>query len=236
MYKNNRILALIPARSGSKGIPKKNTKMLLDKPLIAYTIHAALDAKCFDDIVVSTDSPEIATIANQYGAATPFLRPEYLSSDTAKAEDTIFHAIKELSAQNLHFDILVYLQPTSPLRDSQDIRNAVDFFIQHNLDSLASISSVEEHPLFMRTMDENHQMQKVLNSPSNVRRQDLQPYYILNGAIYINTVRMLNTDFRANDNTYGYILSAESGLDINTLEDFEKATTLLKCKMKAQKK
>jgi CMP-N,N'-diacetyllegionaminic acid synthase len=226
MYKNKSILALIPARGGSKGIPKKNIIDLCGKPLIAYTILAAKDAGCFDDIVVSTDSVEIADVAKEYGVWVPFMRPSQFATDKSTGEDVSRHAIAELSKMGRKYDIIVYLQPTSPLRTATHILEALDMFIDKNLPSLTSVSPVSEHPLFMRTLTNDGMMSKVLNISSNVRRQDLEPYYLLNGAIYINYVDDINNSI-GNDNKYGYIMDTKYGIDINTIDDLDKAKKLL---------
>ncbi len=229
MYKNNRILALIPARGGSKGIKNKNITLLQGKPLISYTINAAIEANCFDSITVSTDSQKIADISKSLGASVPFLRSEELANDTAKSEAVIFHALDEFKKQGKVFDIVVYLQPTSPLRTSEDICNCLDFFIDNNIKSLTSLSEVEEHPLFMRTINNENKVSKVLNTASNIRRQDLAPYYILNGAIYINRTKDITQKTVLNDNEYGYILPQNHCIDIDTQEDLKRVADILKC-------
>ena len=227
MYRGKRLLALIPARGGSKGIKNKNVAPVCGKPLIAYTIEAALQAACFNDIVVSTDSELIASVALEYGASVPFMRPAHLSSDHAKGEGVVVHALETLAAAHKIYDLLVYLQPTSPLRRSKDILSCLDYFLDNNLPSLASVSPVQEHPLFMRTMDEHGKMQTVLPQRSDVRRQDLPPYYIVNGAIYINYTADVLTGFRGNDNKYGYVFDSTVGFDVNTPADLERVQRLL---------
>ncbi|MBR4537058.1 MAG: acylneuraminate cytidylyltransferase family protein [Bacteroidales bacterium] len=221
-----RVLALIPARGGSKGIPKKNIVDLCGKPLIAWTIEAAKAADVFDAIVVSTDSEEIAKVAKDWGAETPFLRPAEFAADTSSGEGVSRHAVAELHKQGRDFDVIVYLQPTSPLRKPQHISEALDMFLNRNLPSLVSVSPVTEHPLYMRSIAPNGHMTKVLNIPSNVRRQDLQPFYILNGAIYINWVRDIENSV-GSENLFAYIMSIEDSIDINTYEDLNIAKTCL---------
>ena len=227
MYKNKKILALIPARGGSKGIPKKNIVNLCGKPLIAYTILAAKEANCFDNIVVSTDSSEIATVSRNWGAEIPFMRPDEYAADTSTGEDVSRHAVNELKRQGREYDIIVYLQPTSPLRNARHIREALDMFIDRNLPSLASVTQVQEHPLFMRTISKDGLMTKLLDLQSNVRRQDLQKYYILNGAIYINWVFSINKCI-GNDNKYSYIMENKYSIDINNVNDLTIAALSIK--------
>lgn len=227
MYKNKRILALIPARGGSKGIKNKNIREVGGKPLIAYSIASALESSCFEDVVISTDSADIAAIAEKYGAQVPFMRPAILAEDISKTEDAIVHAVETLAKNGKHYDILVLLQPTSPLRDSQDILDAVNLFIDRKISSLASVTPVIEHPLFMRTADETGRMKRILDLPSNVRRQDLDPYYIVNGAIYINHIKDITPSWAANDNEYAFVMSKEHSLDINEMSDLKMAERLL---------
>lgn len=227
MYKNKKILAMIPARGGSKGIKNKNIYPVCGKPLIAYTIEAALQAACFSEVIVSTDSEEIAQVAKSYGASVPFMRPDNLANDTAKGEPVATHAVNCLCDLGQSFDLLVYLQPTSPLRTSDDICSCLDFFIDNNLSSLTTVSEVVEHPLFMRTMGDDGKLTPVLTQRSDIRRQDLLPYYILNGAIYINTIDDVKAGWLGNGNAYGYLLPYPNGLDINTMKDIELAEEIL---------
>jgi len=228
MYKSNAILALIPARGGSKSVKKKNIAPLCGKPLLAYTILAAQAAGCFDDIVVSTDDEEIADVAREWGATVPFLRPQELASDEAKGEPVATHALQTLATQGKTYDLLVYLQPTSPLREAEDILGALNFFLDNKLPSLASVSLVTEHPLFMRTLDDSGRFAAVLALKSDVRRQDLPPYYRLNGAIYINHVAEVLTNWRGNDNLFGFVMDPARSLDIDTSEDLLRAEKFLR--------
>lgn len=232
MYKNKKILALIPARGGSKGIKNKNIIEICGQPLIAYTIQAAIDSACFDEIIVSTDSQQIAEVAQKFGATVPFLRPANLAADNSKSEAVVKHALTFMNSLGKYYDLIVVLQPTSPLRKAKHIIEALDLLVTQDLPSLASISPVTEHPLFMRAIDEKFLLKKILSSPSNIRRQDLPQYYILNGAIYINRPEDVYSEKPANDNLYGYIMDQNSGVDINTLEDIEKVKKILLSKKK----
>ncbi len=225
-YKDHSILALIPARGGSRGIPLKNLAPLAGRPLLAHTVSAALQAGCFADVVVSTDHGDIAAAARAAGAQTPFQRPPELAGDAAKSEPVAVHALQTLAEQGRTYDLLVFLQPTSPWRSAPVIRAGLDFFLDHGLTSLATVSPVAEHPLFMRTMAEDGRMTPLLTVPSDVRRQDLPPVYIVNGALYINRTADILAGRRANDNEYGYVLNRIAGLDINTPEDLAAAQAL----------
>ena len=140
MYK--KILAIIPARGGSKGIPHKNIYPLYNRPLIEYTIEAAIKSNRFDDVIVSTDDEEIATASKKAGASVPFMRPENISGDHAKTIDVILHAIDYLNLIGKNYDIVVLLQATSPLRNSDDIKKALDFFIKNDIRSMASAKDI----------------------------------------------------------------------------------------------
>ncbi len=186
MYKNNRILALIPARGGSKGIKNKNIIELNGKPLIWYTIIASLNSKYIDKTIVSTDSKMIATIAQSCGAEIPFIRPAEYATDTSKTVDVVLHAIQELKNSNEIFDDLVLLQPTQPLRTAEDIDSAIELFYQKGERGLTSVSQVDDHPILIRTINEEYELESLLKINSTCRRQDLPRYYRVNGCIYIN--------------------------------------------------
>ena len=154
MFCNKKILALVPARGGSKGIKDKNIILLHGAPLISYTIDSALGSKYIDNTVVTTDSERIASVAKLYGADVPFLRPVELASDSAKTVDAVIHAIETLATIGQNYDVLVLLQPTQPLRTSEDIDNAIELFFKNNRQSLASVTPVENHPILIRSIDE----------------------------------------------------------------------------------
>lgn len=228
MIGTHSVLAIIPARGGSKGIPHKNIALTGGKPLIAHTIEAAKNCPCIDKVLVSTDDKEIAQVSRAYGADVPFLRPVYLSSDTARSIDAVLHAISFCAGHDRPYDIAVLLQPTSPLRTGEDITHALDYFMEHNCDSLLSLSELEEHPILTRQIDaETKRLKPLLSMNSTVRRQDMPPYYHVNGAIYINYCRDLTADTSLNDNHYGYVLPFPHGLDIDTPQDLELASFYL---------
>jgi CMP-N,N'-diacetyllegionaminic acid synthase len=151
MYRSNKVLAIIPARGGSKGLPNKNSKLLIDKPLIAWSIQHAQDSKYVDDIFVSTNSQEIADIAKRYKVEVPALRPQKLSGDTASSMDVILYTIDYLEQQGKAFDIVIMIEPTSPLREPEDIDNSVEMLINYKeTESVVGICEVEgAHPDFL---------------------------------------------------------------------------------------
>ena len=190
MYKDKKILAIIPARGGSKGIPRKNIVDLCGKPLIGYTISAALESEYIDYVMVSTDDQEIAEISESLGADVPFLRPPELAKDTSKTVDAIVHALETLKEQGKNFDILVLLQPTQPLRDAADIDMAINVFFDKGCLSLASVCPVDDHPILIRSIDDD-KLIPLLDVSSTCRRQDMPRFYKVNGCIYINQIRFI---------------------------------------------
>lgn len=215
-------LAYIPARGGSKGIPKKNIAEIGEMPLIAFTIVAALKSGLFDKVMVSTDSEEIAAVSRQYGAWVPFLRYAEFAQDTSKTIDAVISDKSRLEAMGEKFDEFVLLQCTSPFRTAKDIQGAVALAEKMHA-GVVSISPVEEHPILMRTIDADGKVSRVLNCSSTCRRQDMPPYYRVNGAIYVNFWDELTPDLSLNDNPYGYIMERKDSLDIDTKADLEAA-------------
>ena len=219
MINGMRVVAIIPARGGSKGIKDKNIKSFCGKPLISYTIDAAKRCSYVDEVIVSTDSSVIANVSEEYGARVPFLRPAELASDTSKTIDAIAYTIKELLNQNRKFDILVLLQPTSPLRNFKNIEEALEIFIDRNCSGLVSVNEVVENPILFRTIEDG-QLNKLLNVTSTIRRQDMPVYYKVNGAIYINLWDEINIEHSFNDNCIPYVMDTNTSVDIDTIDDF----------------
>lgn len=219
MIDNKKVLAIIPARGGSKGIPKKNIKPISGKPMIVYTIEAAKECEYIDKVIVSTDDEEIAEISMRSGAIVPFSRPEELATDEAKTIDVVMHAIEFYERKAERYDIIVLLQPTSPLRTSEDIKKALEYFIRKGGKSLLSVSEVTENPIVMRQFGSNNEMVKLVDEDSNVRRQDMKKYYRVNGAIYINSMSELNENTSFNDNIMGYVLPKDHSVDVDEPQD-----------------
>lgn len=228
MINNKKILALIPARGGSKGIKDKNIIPLCGKPLIAYSIECAKKSTYIDEVLVSTDSPKIASIAKEFGASVPFLRPAELATDTSKSIDVIIHAIKEQQKSGQSFDILVFLQPTSPLRKTEDIDNALAEFEKNDEKPLVSISEVIDNPILIRTLDKNGKLHNLLNTNSSVRRQDMEKYYRVNGSIYINRISEIDANTSLNDNIIPYIIPPHRAIDIDDMKDLVVAEYYIK--------
>lgn len=229
MYKDKKFLAIIPARAGSKGIKDKNITDLDGKPLIAHTIEAGLKSKYIDDVVVSTDGEQIAKVSKKYGALVPFLRPEYLASDTAKTIDAVIHCIDELKKAGKVYDYIVILQPTQPLRQDYHIDQSIELMLQKDANGLVSVCKVKDHPILMRTLNENGEVNNLLNASSTQRRQDFKDFYKVNGAIYINKIdESFNRETSLNDNKVAYIMDEKYSVDIDELLDLKIAELLLK--------
>lgn len=220
MIEDKKVLAIIPARGGSKGIPRKNLKTINGKPLINFTIEAAKGCEYIDKVVVSTEDKEIAEVAMRAGAIVPFLRPDELATDEAKTIDVVMHTVEFYEKKAENYDIIVLLQPTSPLRDSDDIKRCLEYFMRKEQRSLLTVSEVADHPLLIRQFGEGNVLTKLVEEDSDVRRQDMKKFFRVNGAVYINSMSQLSEKTKLNENEMGYVLSKEHGVDIDTEEDF----------------
>lgn len=227
MYKNKRILALIPARAGSKRIKGKNIRLLLGKPLIAWTIEQAMKSKYIDEIIVSTEDEKIAGISRRHGAGVPFMRPRKLATDKAKGIDVVFHAIDWFRKNKDLYDIVVLLQPTSPLRRGIDIDNAIRFFFLKGASAIVSVCDVGYRPLWSNILPENGCMKNFIRK--NHGKRETRGYHMINGAIYMAYFDYVkkHKGFYGND-TFAYIMPQERSVDIDTEVDFRIAECLLK--------
>lgn len=209
-----KILGLIPARSGSKGIPGKNIKILEDKPLLLYTIDNALKSKHLDRVIVSTDSQEIAQIAQEAKCEVPFLRPAHLAQDTTPMYEVLVHVIEEMSKLGLKPEIIVLLQPTSPFRTTEQIDEAIQKFLTSSVKCLISVRKVRENPYWMKILERGF-LSPVLDK-SISSRQQLPTFYYPNGAIYIWSAEyLLNTNQLYPEDTIPYEMDESSSLDID---------------------
>ena len=218
-------IAIIPARGGSKRLPGKNIKLLGGKPLIAWTIEAAIKSNVFDYVFVSTDSEEIASVSRDYGAKVPFLRPAELSSDTATTNDVVTHLIswfeKEYSQEVSNIAIL---QPTSPFRNAEHIIEAFEEMKTKHAKAIVSVCELE-HPIqFCNQLGLDGSMDGFIKKENNKRTQDLEPYYRLNGAIYIFDRKYVGRISELYSmGTFAYIMDRRASIDIDTQDDFELA-------------
>ena len=194
MYKKRKTLAIIPARGGSKGLPGKNIRTLLGKPLIAWSIEQVLDSKYVDRLVVSTESPAIAAIARQYGADVPFLRPKALATDKSSTIDAIEHAVNFFKERGENFDYIALFEPTSPLRNKEDIDGAIKRMIdqESKADSLVSVGEVHmEHPGIVKKISSAGVIPYCSGFKKVFRRQDLDKAYFPYGVIYMSKIQQL---------------------------------------------
>lgn len=214
-------LAVITARSGSKGLKDKNIKMLKGMPLMAYTIEAALETELFDCVHVSTDSQQYALIAKEYGADVPFLRDTELATDTAGTWETVRAVVKKYAELGKTFDTVTLLQPTSPLRDVEDIKQAFKVFIEKEADSVISVCEADHSPKICNTLGEGESMDGFIDTSTIGRRQDMGAYYRINGAIYIQTTDILmNQKNLYGPKSYAYVMSKIHSVDIDDAFDF----------------
>jgi len=225
------MIAIIPARSGSKGLPGKNIKILIDKPLIAYSIEAALKARSISEVIVSTDDAHIAQIAIEYGAKVPFLRPKSLATDEALAVDNYIYTIERLNKlRSKQIDSFVVLQPTSPLRTTKDIDEAINLFYRKNADSVISYTK-ESHPIYWhKKINDDLSFSEIFNDLNIKNRQAYEDTYYPNGAIYVFKFDLIKKKQYYSKKSFAYLLPRERAVDIDTIQDFEYAEFLLKKK------
>jgi len=228
MLEGKKVLAIIPARGGSKRLKNKNILDLDGKPLIAHTIETALQNKFIDKVIVSTDSDEIYGISELYGA-TSLLRPHEFSTDTASSVDVVIHAIAACEKFNEVFDVVILLQPTSPLRSSKDITNAFKVFSAKKAKGVVSVCACEHSPLWCNTLPNNHSMTDFISKDLNSKRsQDLPFFYRVNGAIYIcNIDDLRDKKTFLFENVFASIMAIENSVDIDEKSDFKYAEFLL---------
>ena len=220
-------IAIIPARSGSKGVKDKNIRNLRGKPLIAYTIEAAIRSGEFDEVMVSTDSEKYAEIAKQYGATVPFLRSMETASDTASSWDMVEEVLKCYRKLGREFDTFCLLQPTSPLRTANDISGAYQLFRDKAQFAVVSVCEAEHSPLWCGHLPDNRELIDFISLDAQKRRQDAGKYYRLNGAIYIVNVKRFKEEKNLyQKGSFAYIMSQERSVDIDTEIDFKLASVI----------
>ena len=224
-----RVLGLIPARSGSKGLIHKNITMVAGKPLIQWTIDSAQKSNIITDVVVSTDCQEYAELSINLGAKVPFLRPTVLASDTASSIDVVLHALDSLEGLNQFYDYIYLLEPTSPLRTVEDIDLSFDVLLKSNAESLISIAECKSaHPEFLYSNQETYLKAYGTRKISHTRRQDLPKLYYPDGSLYCSSVKLI----RANKSFYppktiGYIVKPYQSVEIDEPHDIITTEALL---------
>lgn len=217
---NEKILAFIPARSGSKELKNKNIMNLNGIPLIAHTINAAVKSKIFDEIHVSTDSYEYAKIAERYGAKVPFMRSKENSTDESATVTAILETISNYKKLGNEFDIIFTLQPTSPLRNESNIKESFKIFLESKTRSLVSVNEAKKHPYLMKKIINNKLEPIIEYKDLLMRRQDYDKVYEINGAIYINYISDLKENVLLGFNETPYIMPISRSVDIDSLQDF----------------
>lgn len=222
-------IAIIPARSGSKGLKDKNIKNLMGKPLLYYSIAAAKESGIFDEVMVSTDSRIYAEIARDCGASVPFLRSEEKSSDCAGSWDVVKEVLSGYLNDSQRFDTVCLLQPTSPLRTHEDINGAYKLLDEKNADAITSVCMVDHSPVWTMTLNEEGSLSEFRQKVSSVPRQLLDTYYRINGAVYIRKIDYSDSEIiLKDDKEFAYIMDRNKSVDIDTIDDFELAEFYLK--------
>lgn len=227
MIDGKKVLAVIPARKGSKGLPGKNTRMLAGKPLLGWTISAAQNSPLIDRLVLSSNDELAMDYARSVNCEVPFSRTEELSGDSVAGVDVVLDAVNRCPG----FDFVVLLQPTSPLRTTQDIDNALRFVVQNNAVSCISVVKSRSNPHWMYYRNSEQQLIQVLEGRNISRRQDLPLVYEPNGAIYIAEIRyLLDERSLTTIDTVGYEMPRDRSIDIDNLDDFNVAEIYLQGK------
>lgn len=219
MINDKKVVGIIPARGGSKGIPRKNIKLLAGKPLITWTIEEAKKSQYLDRFILSSEDMEIISIAKAWGCEAPFVRPAELARDDTPGIEPVIHALYQLDE---HYDYVVLLQPTSPLRTVEDIDGCIRFCLQEGATACVSVSLTDKHPYWMHTIDERHRLHPLLSTAHSIqRRQDLPPVYIENGAVYVaQKDYLLKMKSFTTEETLAYTMPSERSWDIDSVCDF----------------
>ncbi len=226
-----KVLGIIPARGGSKGVPNKNIKLLVEKPLLQYTSEIVLQSKYLTKVILSSDSDEIINVGKQLGLDVPFKRPDHLATDESPTIDTIIHALEYFKSKGIEFDAVCLLQVTSPFRTSGFLDAAIEKFILKNTDSLISVLEVPHeynpHWVFEKNNEENL---KISTGESEIisRRQELPKSYFRDGSIYLTKVDVILNQKSLYGNSISYIESSkETYVNIDTMEDWKKAEEMI---------
>lgn len=223
-------IAVIPARSGSKGLADKNIISLAGKPLMYYTIKAALNSGCFEEVMVSTDSEKYAGIARGFGANVPFLRSKEMSGDSASSWDTVREVLLNYEKTGKKYKYVALLQPTSPLRDAEDIKNVFKFLNKAGANNAVTVTETDHPVQWCFKLPGSGMMDEMAASPYNyMRRQELEKYYRENGAMYlVNARKIMKKDYNFYaDKCAGYIMQREKSIDIDTKIDLIIAKTII---------
>ncbi len=226
MYNKSRILAVIPARGGSKGVPRKNIRLVAGRPLIAWTIEEAKKSKYIDRTILSSDDAEIIAIARQWNCDVPFIRPSELARDDVAGVGLALHALQTL---NEKFDYFVLLQPTSPLRIAEDIDGCIKKCISQNAPACVTVTTADKTPYWMYSLDDQGRLRPVIKQKTSVLlRQRTEPVYALNGAVYVvNTKWFMKNKKFIFEETIAYLMPKARSADIDTEWDLRICDLLL---------
>nr|WP_216602115.1 acylneuraminate cytidylyltransferase family protein [Vibrio pectenicida] len=219
-------MAIVPARGGSKRLPRKNILEIAGKPLISYTLEAALESKYIDQVLVSSDSNEILDKVSKYESIVAHKRPSHLATDVSSSIDCVINVLEQYP----DVDYVAFLQPTSPLRTHSHIDEAIELLEKKNALSVISVCECEHSPLWCNTLDSSNLMETFIRKEAvGLRSQDLEPYYRLNGAIYITSKSCLieQKSFFLDEHTYAYRMTREASVDIDNNVDFMFAKFLI---------
>lgn len=229
MIDSKKILAIIPARGGSKGISRKNLRDLKGKPLIAYTIEEAKKSKYIDRVIVSTEDEEIASVSRGFEAEVPILRPKEFAQDNSPTVDCVIHMVNWLKENEEYKpDYVCLLQCTSPLRTFEDIDGAIEKIISTDMDGVVSVCESEVNPYWTNVFDGDRLKYFIEEGRQITRRQDLPKIYRMNGAVYIvKTEELIRGRTLEPSKITGYIMDSEKSVDIDNIEDFLLAEILI---------
>lgn len=233
MYKGKKILAIIPARGGSKGLPGKNIRPLLGKPLIAWSIEHAQQSKYVDEIFVSTDSLEIADVAETFGVKVPELRPVELAVDSAPSSAFIIYTIEKFSKEGILFDYFILLEPTSPLRDVEDVDKSIEMLIDDpENDSIVGVCKAEDvHPAFMVKVGNDKRLMPYEDKMKTLRRQELPDVFFFEGSVYVSKCDVfLEKKVFYHDKTLPYIVPKWKSFEVDDIIDFTIIEAMAKLK------
>ena len=225
MIAGQKLLGLITARGGSRGVPRKNLREVAGKPLLAWTILAAKKAKCLDRLILSSEDAGIIAVAKKFGCEVPFVRPAELARDETPGIEPVLHAVEQVSG----FDVVVLLQPTSPLRVASDIDGCVDMMVAQSAPACVAVSEATQNPYWMYTFDGAKRMVPLIEPERHHRRQDLPPVYMVTGAVYAAEVDWLKKSRTfLSEATVGYVMPRERSLDVDSEHDVMLADQVLR--------
>jgi N-acylneuraminate cytidylyltransferase/CMP-N,N'-diacetyllegionaminic acid synthase len=235
MINGKTVLAIIPARGGSKGVPRKNIRVLHGKPLITWTIEAAQGSGYIDEIIVSTDDRQITEISEGYGAKIPFMRPAELATDGANSAGLILHALDWMKKNSTDYDVIVLLQPTSPFRLTEDIDQALELLAGQGPQAIISVCEVDHSPHWSNILPPNGCMRDFIRPQHCTNRQDMPTFYRINGCVYAAYADYFRgkNGFHG-EQTFAYVMPRERSLDIDAELDFRIAEALFEELMKCQ--